>query len=210
MEQSIFNYNFKPKLNIDDFYVNASNKTAYNFIINKDIKNSKILLIGSNKSGKTHLGRIWLSIHEAILFDNNLQYLLNNKKNILIDNFLHNINEEHIFHIVNHCNLNNLNILLTSNINLSAYNFKLLDLLSRLKTFSLLKINLPDDELIINLIIKLLHDKQVIINNLEIFQYILKRINRSYEEIYLFVEKVDKLSLEQKRELTIPLIRDLI
>ena len=43
-----------------------------------------------------------------------------------------------------------------------------------------------------------------------IFSYILKRINRTYEDIYLLVEDIDKLSLEEKRELTIPLIKELI
>ena len=90
------------------------------------------------------------------------------------------------------------------------HNFLLKDLVSRLKTFNLLRIDLPDDDLIINLIIKLLHDKQIIIKNEEIFHYILKRIERSYEEIFLLIENIDKLSLEKKRELTIPLIKKLL
>ena len=90
------------------------------------------------------------------------------------------------------------------------HNFLLKDLVSRLKTFNLLRINLPDDDLIINLIIKLLHDKQIIIKNEEIFHYILKRIERSYEEIFLLIKKIDKLSMEKKRELTIPLIKKLL
>ena len=57
MEQSYFNYNLKPGLAIDDFFVSTSNKKAYNFILNKKIDNQKILLIGPNKSGKTHLGK---------------------------------------------------------------------------------------------------------------------------------------------------------
>ena len=90
------------------------------------------------------------------------------------------------------------------------HNFLLKDLVSRLKTFNLLRINLPDDDLIINLIIKLLHDKQIIIKNKEIFHYILKRIERSYEDTFLLIENIDKLSLEKKRELTIPLIKKLL
>ena len=90
------------------------------------------------------------------------------------------------------------------------HNFLLKDLVSRLKTFNLLRIDFPDDDLIINLIIKLLHDKQIIIKNEEIFHYILKRIERSYEDIFLLIENIDKLSLEKKRELTIPLINKLL
>ena len=210
MEQSYFNYNLKPGLAIDDFFVSTSNKKAYNFILNKKIDNQKILLIGPNKSGKTHLGKIWQKNNNAISYENNFEIILNYKKNIFIDDFLKNINEEQIFHLINHCSINKLTILLTSKKEVFEHNFLLKDLVSRLKTFNLLRIDLPDDDLIINLIIKLLHDKQIIIKNEEIFHYILKRIERSYEEIFLLIEKIDKLSLEKKRELTIPLIKKLL
>ena len=210
MEQSYFNYNLKPGLTIDDFFVGTSNKKAYNFILNKKIDNQKILLIGPNKSGKTHLGKIWQKNNNAVSYENNFEIILNYKKNIFIDDFLKNINEEKIFHLINHCSINKLTILLTSKKEVFEHNFLLKDLVSRLKTFNLLRIDLPDDDLIINLIIKLLHDKQIIIKNEEIFHYILKRIERSYEEIFLLIENIDKLSLEKKRELTIPLIKKLL
>ena len=93
---------------------------------------------------------------------------------------------------------------------ISNYNFIIKDLSSRIKSFNYIEINDPDDELIVNLIFKLLSDKQIIINKTEIFSYILKRINRTYNDIYFLVEKIDELSLEKNRELTIPLIRELI
>ena len=210
MEQSYFNYNLKPGLTIDDFFVSTSNKKAYNFILNKKIDNRKILLIGPNKSGKTHLGKIWQKNNNAVSYENNFEIILNYKKNIFIDDFLKNINEEKIFHLINHCSINKLTILLTSNKELFEHNFLLKDLVSRLKTFNLLRIDLHDDDIIINLIIKLLHDKQIIIKNEEIFHYILKRIERSYEEIFLLIESIDKLSLKKKRELKIPLIKKLL
>ena len=210
MEQSYFNYNLKPGLAIDDFFVSTSNEKTYNFILNKKIDNKKILLIGPNKSGKTHLGKIWQKNNNAISYENNFEIILNYKKNIFIDDFLKNINEEKIFHLINHCSINKLTILLTSNKEVFEHNFLLKDLVSRLKTFNLLRINLPDDDLIINLIIKLLHDKQIIIKNEQIFHYILKRIERSYAVIFLLIENIDKLSLEKKRELTIPLIKKLL
>ena len=210
MEQSYFNYNLKPGLAIDDFFVSTSNKKAYNFILNKNIDNKKILLIGPNKSGKTHLGKIWQKNNDAISYENNFEIILNHKNNIFIDDFLDNINEEQIFHLINHCSINKLTILFTSNKEMFEHNFFLQDLLSRIKTFHTLRIDLPDDDLIIKLMIKLLHDKQIIIKNEEIFHYILKRIYRSYEEIFLLLENIDKLSLEKKRQLTIPLIKKLL
>ena len=90
------------------------------------------------------------------------------------------------------------------------YNFVIPDLLSRLKVFNHAKINNPDDEILINVLTKLLIEKQFIIKNNDIFDYLLNRIQRSYEEVYNIVKKMDDMSLEKKRQLTIPSIKELI
>jgi len=210
MIQSYFNYHFKPQLTIDDYFVSNSNQKAYKLLFNNINEHSNFFLYGPNKSGKTHLGLIWKKKFQALQFNNNLNEILNHKKNIFIDNIFQNMIEENIFHIINHCYLNNLNILVTSHIPLNKYQFNLTDVSSRLKTFLYIKINLPDDELLINLMIKLLHDKQIIIKNPKIFKYILRRVHRSYEKVFLLIEKIDKLSLAKKKQLTIPLIKELI
>ena len=211
MKQQFFNYKIPSKLNLENFHVTASNTNAYKYVISKNDIIKQTILFGPKKSGKTHLGLIWKKNNNAISFDNkNYENILQNKRNIFIDDFFNDLNEEILFHIINHCKNNNLKLLLTSVKLLNEHDFKFLDLSSRLKSFHILNINLPDDELIINLLIKLLSDKQIIIHNSEIFSFILKRINRTYENIYWLVEKIDKLSLEKKRELTIPLIKELL
>jgi len=82
--------------------------------------------------------------------------------------------------------------------------------LSRLKTFINIKIDLPDDELLINFMIKLFHDKQIIVKNPEIFNFIINRVQRSYEKIFNLINKIDKLLLKENKQLTIPLIKKLI
>ena len=89
-------------------------------------------------------------------------------------------------------------------------NFKFNDLSSRLKTFSNLEINQPNDEMLLAILTKLLIDKQFIINSNEIFEYILRRVDRSYQGINDIVNKLDILSLEKKRQLTIPLIKEIL
>ena len=46
---------------------------------------------------------------------------------------------------------------------------------------------------------KLFFDKQIVIKNKEIFDYVFTRINRSYNDIFKFVETIDQLSLEKKK-----------
>ena len=211
MRQKFFEYDFSPKFNQENYYVSDSNREAYDYVINENEFVKYSIIHGPVKSGKTHLGLIWQKKNNAIIYsENNFQKVIKDKKNVFIDNFFEKINEEYLFYIINHCYNNNLKILLCTDKFISNYKFQLKDLSSRLKSFNFIEIKQPDDELIVNLIIKLLFDKQIIIQNSEIFSYILKRINRTYQDIYLFVENIDKLSLEKKRELTIPLIKELL
>ena len=210
MKQHIFDFNLLDDYSSENFFVSTSNSSAFNYVLSNKIINNCIIK-GPNKSGKTHLGLIWTKKNDSIIYnDQNYEFIISQKKNIFINNIFNNLNEEKIFHIINHCNTHNLNMLITSNISLNDYIFKLKDLESRLRSFNYIEIDNPDDLLLNNLLIKLLSDKQIIVKNDEIFAYILKRINRTYLDIFKFVEKVDKLSLETKRELTIPFIKKLL
>jgi len=207
--QSFFNYQFNNKNDKDNFFVNNTNLNAYNLLIDNNF-DQNIFLFGPIKSGKSHLLKMWKEKNEAIILDNNFNEIINLKKNIAIDNIFNNKSEEEIFHIINHCKTFNLKILATSSIELINYNYLLPDFISRLKSFYHIKINEPDEEMCKIILTKFFYEKQIIVKNKEIFDYIFVRVNRTYYDIYLLVEKIDKLSLEKKRELTIPLIKEIL
>ena len=207
-KQKYFNFKFSNFNNYNDFYVNETNTNAVEGILDNNFENK--FLIGPNKSGKTFLGNIWLKKNKAINFNKNFNDIINNKKAVFIDDIEKKNNEEEIFHIINHCKLYKIKILVTSNLNINEINFSLKDLISRLKSFSLYKIENPDDDMLLKILTKLFVDKQFVINSDDIFPYILKRANRSYEEMIFIVEKLDSLSLEKKRQLTIPLIKEIL
>ena len=208
--QTSFNYHLTENKDKENFFVNTTNKIAYNIIINNSFEQN-LILYGESKSGKSHLINIWMKLNNAILFDNNnFDKIINKKNNVAIDDLISISSEEEIFHIINHCKIFNLKLLVTSSVSISNYNFKLLDLKSRLNSFYSIKINSPDDEMCKIILTKLFHEKQIIIKNNEIFDFILNRINRTYNDLYIFVKKIDKLSLEKKRQLTIPLIKEIL
>ena len=208
IKQKSFNYKFNDKNDNElNFFVNNTNLYAFNALINNDTKCS--FLYGPKKSGKSYLSKIWLKKNKAIEYNDNCDKLLNLNNNVLIDNLIF-YDQEKIFHIVNNCILNNSKILITSDIKINVIDFKFNDLSSRLKTFSNLEIKQPDDELLLNILTKLLVDKQFIIKSNEIFEYILRRVDRSYQSINEIVNKLDILSLEKKRQLTIPLIKEIL
>ena len=206
-EQKSFNYQFNQFINVENFFVNETNFYPFNSLINN--KNQNSFLFGPKKSGKSFLGQIWLKNNNAIPLSNNFEFILSNKNNVLIDE-IKLTQEEEIFHIINHCTLNNLKLLIISHKKINDINFSLIDLSSRLKTFDYLEIKQPNDEMLLTILTKLLIDKQFIINSSEIFEYILRRVDRTYEAINEIVSKLDILSLQKKRQLTIPLIKEIL
>ena len=207
--QKFFNYNLSEKKDKDNFFVNSSNRYVYNILVEKK-NDQNIFLYGPKKSGKSHLLNIWKDNYNALMFHKNFNEIISSKKNVAIDDIFNSKSEEEIFHIINHCNLFNLKILITSSIKLQDYNSTFLDLFSRLRTFFYLEINEPNDEMCKILMTKLFYEKQIIVKNKEIFDFILNRVNRTYNDIFLLVDKIDKLSLEKKRQLTIPLIKEIL
>ena len=206
-KQKSFSYHFKHIYTESNFFVNKTNFHCFNSLINNNNKHS--FLYGPKKSGKSFLSKIWLKKNNALELKENFELLLDYKKNVLIDE-LSLFDEEKVFFVVNNCILNNLNLLITSSNKINEINFKFKDLSSRLKTFSNLEIDQPDDEMLITILTKLLVEKQFIINSNDIFEYILRRADRSYEAINDIVNKLDVLSLEKKRQLTIPLIKEIL
>ena len=208
IKQKSFNYKFNDNNDNElNFFVNETNFYAFNALINNDTKLS--FLYGPKKSGKSYLAKIWLKNNNAIEYNNNYETLLNISSNILIDNLIF-YDQEKIFHIVNNCILNNSKVLITSDNKINEINFEFKDLSSRLKTFSNLEINQPNDEMLLAILTKLLVEKQFIIKSNEIFEYIIRRVDRTYQGINDIVKKLDILSLEKKRQLTIPLIKEIL
>ena len=208
-QQKIFNYKFSSRNDHENFFVNQTNQNAYD-ITNFKTLNNNIFLYGPKKSGKSHLVNLWKNKNNAISYNNNFSKIIEIKKNVVIDDALGNAVDEKLFHIINHCKLNHLKIYFASSLDINIYDFKFKDLYSRLREFTFVEIKSPDDEMCKMLMVKLFSDKQIIIKNQEIFDFIFKRLNRTYLDICNFVERLDRLSLEKKRQLTIPLIKEII
>ena len=195
-----YNLNFSNNISYtkDNYLVSECNKSAFDFLFQNKNKNNFIYLFGPNKSLKLEVKKFKIE---------NLNKL---NQNILIDDFFSDIDEEKIFHLINHCKLNNLRILITSNILPKNYKFIIEDLSSRIKSFYFIEIYKPDDYLISNLIIKLFNDRQIKVKNYEVVNYLALRIDRSFENLNFIINKIDEHSLSFKREITIPLIKEII
>jgi len=199
----------------EDFYVSSSNQKAYDFINSwpKWIKRI-VNIFGPSGSGKSHLASI-LNRKTQCLFvkpeNLNEKILLEfkTKEVLIIENLNENVSEKSLFAIWNIALQDNKYILITSKKSVSSYEFKLLDLKSRVNSSLAIGIELPSDDLISVILAKNFSDKQIKVEKKHI-DYIIKRIDRSYEKISQFILTLDKYSLKKGRPFSLKLIKEVL
>ena len=213
--QLLINFNLKKDYDEQNFYVSSSNKYAFNIINGwpKWIKRT-VNLYGEQYSGKSHLSKIFatkttcLKI-ESINFTNEILLKFKTKQALIIENFNFNIPEKLLYSLINIVEQENKYLLITSLKPINKFDFKLKDLNSRINNCLFVEIGAPDDELIYALIVKNFSDRQINIDK-KIIEYIIKRINRSYKDIFLFIYKVDQLSLQKGKPINLSIIKKIL
>ena len=199
----------------EDFYVSPSNVEAYNLIDSwpKWIKRT-VNIFGPASSGKSHLVSIfknktsYLEIKAQNLNDE-IFFKFKTKESLIIENFNENINEELLFSLWNTALQDNKYLLITSIKPISSYQFKLKDLISRINSSLIIGIKLPSDDLISVILAKNFSDKQIKVEKKHI-DYIVKRIDRSYEKISQFILTLDKYSLKKGSPFGLKLIKEVL
>ena len=214
-DQLIFkfpNYNAYKK---EDFYVSSSNQEAYDFINSwpKWIKRI-VNIFGPPGSGKSHLASILknkttcLEVNSRDLNDKTF-FNFKTKEALIIENLDENISEKLLFSLWNVAIQDNKYFLITSKKPINLYKFKLKDLVSRVNSSLIIGINLPSDDLISVILAKNFSDKQIKVEKKHI-DYILKRIDRSYEKISQFILILDKYSLKKGSPFSLKLIKEVL
>lgn len=212
MNQFIFDLKTKINFSESDFFVNSTNKKAVDLVsLWPDWHNKAAIIYGESKSGKSHLGNIWMQRADATLIDlknNDINNNKNSKINYLIDNFslIKQDQENIILDIFNQCLFNNNYILFLCS-EIKDINFKLKDLESRFNSILSTVIEKPDDQIIEVLIIKYFSDHQVLITN-DVIKYLSGRTERGYNDLFNMLNKINNLSLKNKQKITIPFLRE--
>ncbi len=216
MSQLVFKFPFKTKYYEQDFYVSNNNFSAYRLIESWPDWSSKWLnIFGPKGCGKTHLSNILKKkiekseIIEAKNFTNDTLNQLQNLNCIIIDNFKNDIDEKLFYSALNQTRQLDNFIVINSDMPLKSLNFSLKDLQSRAKSFLSLGIDFPTDDLLRVIITKSFSDKQIAISP-KISEYIIKNIDRSYEQIFKFLKEIDEISLSSGKSININLIKKVL
>ncbi len=214
LNQQLLNFDLEPNYAHDDFFVSKSNYFAYNLILNWPKWEKNIINLNGDKfCGKTHLTKIFIKKFKAFKID--AKNLSDEKikefkihQNLVLENFDQNsVNEKLIYSLINIVEQDNKYLIINSRKALNKYSFKLNDLNSRLKNCLNAKIELPDDSLMFAIILKNFSDRQIFTDK-KIINYVIKNIDRSYSKICEFIYKVDQVSLQKQKPVTIKTIKE--
>ena len=199
----------------EDFYVSSGNYEAYDFINSWPKWVKRIVnIVGPSGSGKTHLASILKNKTlayeiESETLDNKIFFEFKTKEVLIIENLNEKVSENLLFSLWNVVLQDNKYLLITSSKPISSYKFKLPDLKSRANSSVIIGINLPSDELISVILTKNFSDKQIKVEKKHI-DYIIKRIDRSYEKISQFIHTLDKYSLKKRSPFGLKLIKEVL
>ena len=213
LNQLLLNFEYKQNFKDEDFYVSSSNYYAFNLISTWPKWEKNFLNIyGEKYSGKTHLTNIFIKKFkgikiEANLFENKNLNEIKIYENIILDNFDKNIDENLIYSLFNVIDQDNKYLIINSLNPINEMNFKLNDLKSRTKNCLVAKIDKPDDELMFALILKNFSDRQIVIDK-KLINFIIKRVDRSYDKIFEFIYKIDQISLKKKKPIDFKIIKE--
>ncbi|MDC1356716.1 hypothetical protein N8310_03930 [Pseudomonadota bacterium] len=205
---------FKTLKNRENFIISNCNESAISLIDNSDFwlgkkKISSIpaaLIFGPKGSGKTHLSNIFKEYNNSIFLSSlkpsDLE-LIKKGINFIIDDFGPSINysSELVMHFLNQVTYNDGSILFLSRYSAFEMDWDLADLNSRIRSLLSCEIKLPDDMLLYTLMIKYTNEKKLMLNDNQCI-YILERLERNFESVINFINKLDLFSLETKKKVS--------
>ena len=220
LEQIPLDLGHRTALGRNDFLVAPNNHDAVAWIdLWPEWPAPCLILYGAVASGKTHLGAVWAERSSAIcvkastINEDVIRDVAGMNHHVIIedaDNLIGDIKgEKGLFHLYNIFKEDQRSILMTLKEPPVRRSFALPDLASRLRAAPSVAIREPDEQLIAALLVKLFNDRQIRLGA-EVLNYILPRIERSFEAVRDLVERADKKSMIEKRNISIPLMRDIL
>ena len=204
----------------EDFLISPCNQDAAAWIDKwPEWSAPALILYGPAASGKTHLGAVWATKSKAAILNpddivqNDAEAISKISDNLVLRQahllIGDRASEEKLFHLYNMAKEAKRSLLLTSRAPANGLTFTVPDLSSRLRAAPCIAIQSPDEPLLTALLVKLFRDRQINVSQ-ELIQYIMPRMERSFAAAQDLVIKADKRALAEKRNITIPLIREVL
>ncbi|WP_289041869.1 DnaA/Hda family protein [uncultured Aliiroseovarius sp.] len=209
-EQLTFDLPAHAAQGLDDFLVTPSNAAAMGAVEGWQAwPNRKLVLVGTEGTGKTHLTHVWASlsgariIDAAALADADIQSFAG--QCVAVEDAEHIAGhasaEAALFHLHNLVLAEGGALLVTAHSAPSRWGISLPDLKSRLEGTTLARLDAPDDMLLSAVLVKLFDDRQIAAPA-NLIDYLLPRMDRSLAAAARLVDQLDRAALSQGRRLT--------
>ncbi len=207
-DQLILELAADPDFGEEDFLVSQSNEHAYGMIeLWPDWPDKILLLLGPPGAGKSHLAAIWAARTGAILqqaaalASADVPALAANKAILIEDGDLLGHGEAALFHLTNLARANGMSLLVTARQTPEAWKLATPDLLSRLRLAPCVAIEAPDDALMRAVLVKLLVDRQLIVDT-NVVEYAALQLDRDLDAARRFVAALDREGLARGKRIT--------
>ncbi len=217
MNQSTLDFAFSPSYLQEDFVVSAANEQAYLWVTGwpSAWPHHTLLLYGAAGAGKTHLAHIWQELSGAAWLDVTQiglcspVELLQHHAAWIIEVPVLEGKESAWFHLLNHAHEERKWLLITSQKPLGTQALQLPDLTSRIAALPAVTLYRPDDTLLAAILAKRFSDAQLKVTP-EVMQYLISRMERSYNSTEEIVNRLNRLSLVEKKNITLSLARKIV
>jgi len=206
----------EPGFERENFVVSGSNEQAYAMIERwPDWPDPVLLILGPPGAGKSHLGAIWASIAKAgvqsaaALAAANIEALAAAGPLLLEDADAIGEAETQLFHLINLMRENGVALVITAKAPPDAWGLRTADLLSRLRLAPTVAIGPPDDALMRAVLVKLLIDRQLVIDT-SVVGYIALRLERSLDAARTFIDALDREALARQCRISRAIAADVL
>ena len=202
----------RPALGRDDFLVVPGNADAVARIDRWPEWPAPALVVhGPAGCGKSHLAGVWQARTQAVVLDpedgpgdppDGVTYCVIDGADTWRD-------DAALFHLYNRIAERRGHLLVTARRPPALWRDRLPDLMSRLRAAPSAAIAAPDDALVAAVLVKLFADRQLRVGA-EIVSYLMSRMERSVDAARRLVAAADEAALAARRNITVPLIREVL
>lgn len=218
--QFVLDLGHRPALARADFLVSECNAEAVAWIDRwPEWPAPGLVVWGPAASGKSHLGQVWRArVGAPIIAADDLDTkeppdLLEDMGSVYFDGadaIAGDARRERIaLHVYNLVAERGGHILFSARTPPGRWQIALADLSSRLSALPAAAIERPDDAVLGAVLLKLFTDRQIPVN-IDIVQFAVTRMERSFEAAERLVAQLDTVALASQRRVSIPLIREIL
>lgn len=203
----------QPRYYRSTFEVTASNRSAFSFVDNwPQWPAPRLLIIGPQGAGKTHLAHIWAEKSGAeFIQSKNLEVerAVNpgRAQAFVLEDVQETVSERALFHFLNAVAQRRSWLLVTMDREPSRSKFQLPDLKSRLNGIPKSHLLAPDEDLMEFVLVKLFEDRQIAPDP-GVITYLSKRIERTVLAAERVVQAIDAKALAKRQAVSLAIAKE--